>query len=395
MRNLASIQRILNIRPIPGADMIEAVDVLGWTVVSQKDIHKVGDLVIYFEVDSFLNANEPRFASFEERFTNWGEKRGMRLKTVKLRKQISQGLILSLKEFPEIKNPKEGDDVTEILKIEKWESLTEERSNGGGMGAKTAGSRPFPSFIRKTDQERVQNRIHHLPLVKDKETFEATIKLDGSSMTIYHLHRNSPYFEQAFEEREARMLKRKSWLQKLVYKAKRKLGLIKKPEFIQGVCSRNIELDPEGDNHFSQYVRDNKIFEALANFDQNIAVQGELIGPAIQNNYENVPANDYFVYDIFDIDKQVYVLPESARIATRSLGLQYVPVLSENFDLNTMVKNPDNEVGRELVDNLLAFAEGPGMKPGVKREGVVFKSNTTEFSFKAISNSYLLKKDKE
>lgn len=394
MRNLASVQKILNIRPIPGADMIEAVDVLGWTVVSQKGIHTVGDLVIYFEVDSFLNADEPRYASFEERFTNWGDKRGMRLKTIKLRKQISQGLILSLKEFPEIKNPKEGDDVTEILKIEKWESLSEQNSNAGGMGAKTAGAKAFPSFIRKTDQERVQNRIQHLPTVMD-DTFEATIKLDGSSMTIFHLTDTSPHFAFAYEDIEKRELRKMSFFGKLIYKIKKRFGLIEKPTAIQGVCSRNIQLDPEGDNHFSAYVRENRILERLALFDENIAIQGELIGPAIQKNYENVKVNEFYIYDVFDIDAQKYMLPVNSRAIVETLGLKYVPVITQEFKLQSMVRNSENDLGRELVDNILLLAEGPGMNQGVKREGIVFKSNTTDFSFKAISNSYLLKKDKE
>lgn len=395
MRNLASVQKILNIRPIPGADMIEAVDVLGWTVVSQKGIHTIGDLVIYFEVDSFLNANEPRYASFEERFTNWGDKRGMRLKTIKLRKQISQGLILSLKEFPEIKNPKEGDDVTEILKIEKWESLAEQSSNAGGLGAKTAGAKAFPSFIRKTDQERVQNRIQHLPVVKDTETFEESVKLDGSSMTLFNLNDSSEHFAFAINDMEIRKLRNMSWFGKLGYKLKKYLGMIETPTILQGVCSRNIQLDTDGDNHFSAYVRENRILDRLALFDENIAVQGELIGPSIQKNYENVKVNEFYVYDVFDIDAQKYMLPAQARAIVKELGLKYVPVLNEAFDLNTMIVNKENDLGREMVDNVLLRAEGPGMNPGVKREGLVYKSNSTEFSFKAISNSYLLKKDKE
>lgn len=90
MRKLASVQRVLNVRPIEGADLIEAVDVLGWTVVTQKSNNlKVGDLVIYYEVDAFLNAIDPRYASFEERFSNWEGKRGMRLKTIKKSQKAS------------------------------------------------------------------------------------------------------------------------------------------------------------------------------------------------------------------------------------------------------------------------------------------------------------------
>lgn len=397
MRKLASIQKVLNIRPIPGADLIEAVDVLGWTCVTQKGNYKVGDLCIYFEIDSFLNANDPRFASFEERFINWGDKRGMRLKTIKLRKQISQGLTLPLRDFPEIKNPQEGDDVTELLKIEKWESLSESQGNGGGMGGKTAGATPFPSFLRKTDQERVQNYIGELHKHAD-ETFEATIKLDGSSMTIFHIKNTSPHFAYAWEDVEKRLVRKMGPLKKLFYKLKGYLGLNKPPKYLDGLCSRNIQLDPGHSNHFSQYVKDNDILERLRLFNANIAIQGELIGPSIQENYEKVDSFQYYVYDVFDIDAQTYMTPAMARAVVAEMGLQYVPVLDTQLSLSQFVDKENPEDARAVVANILKFAEGPGMNQGVKREGVVFKSNSdgrianSEFSFKAISDSYLLKK---
>lgn len=395
MRKMASVQKILNIRPIPGADAIEAVDVQGWTVVSQKGIHAVGDLVIYYEIDSWLSADDPRYASFEERFGMWGEKRGMRLKSIKLRKQLSQGLIMSLTQFPEIKNPKEGDDVTEILKIEKWESLHEANSNNGGaQGAKTAGAKPWPSFLRKTDQERIQNYLHAIPDFC-KTTFEATIKLDGSSMTVFHLNDSSPIFESVLDEMEEREMRRASWFQKAKLKLKKLIGLHIKPKFIQGVCSRNIQLSNDGDNHFTQFVLDNGIFESLKLLNMNIAVQGELIGPAIQNNFENCTQNEYYVYDVFDINKQDYFKPSDSQDITQALSLNYVPVLAKNLDLRYLPGTTHESNPREIMDAILKYAEGEGLRKGVKREGVVFKSNVGPHSFKAISNSYLLAKDKK
>lgn len=396
MRKLASIQKVLNIRPIPGADLIEAVDVLGWTVVTQKGNYKVGDLCIYFEIDSFLNAEDPRFASFEERFINWGDKRGMRLKTIKLRKQISQGLTLPLRDFPEIKNPQEGDDVTELLKIEKWESLSESQGNGGGMGGKTAGATPFPAFLRKTDQERVQNYMAELRK-HDQETFEVSIKLDGSSMTVFYINDQSPHFKFAWEDIEKRKLRNLNPLKKVLYKLGKLVGLNKPPKFISGLCSRNIQLDPAHSNHFSQYVKDKEILETLERMDINIAIQGELIGPSIQQNHENVEGLEFYVYDTFNIDAQKYDKPVGARTITQLAGLNYVPVLNTDAKLSDFADKENPEDYRKMVDNILAFAEGPGMNQGVKREGIVFKSNSdgpyeTEFSFKAISNSYLLKK---
>jgi RNA ligase (TIGR02306 family) len=397
MRKLASIQKITNIRPIPGADMIETADVLGWSVVVTKGDFAVGDLAVYYEIDAFLNSNDPRYASFEPRFTNWGSKRGMRLKTIKLRKQISQGLLLKVKDFPEIKNPTEGDDVTELLKIEKWESSSEANANSSGANS----SWVFPSFIFKTDQERVQNSAGQIVKNID-EDYEASIKLDGSSMTVFHLNKNSAYFESYLEEVQKRNNRKLGFFGKLIYALKKKFGKIASPDIVQGVCSRNVNLDPKGDSTFANYAKDQSIFERLSNRDQNIALQGELIAPSIQGNYEKVDGFEYYIYDVFDIDQQAYMLPESAREVVESLGLNYVPVLAKSIKLTDLVKEPgvlgdlndlrNNDVGmRALTDAILAYAEGPGKNPGVKREGVVFKSNKSQFSFKAISNSYLLK----
>ncbi len=400
MRKLATIQKIVDLSPIPGADLIEVATVLGWQVVVKKGDFTVGDLAVYFEIDSFLNANDPRYATFEERFINWGDKRGMRLKTIRLRKQISQGLVLKVSEFPEIKNPQEGDDVTDLLKIEKWESLAESQGNGGGMGAKTAGATPFPAFIRKTDQARVQNYTLELPKHLNDEDFEVTIKLDGSSMTIFHVNKGSQHFDYAIQDMERRSLRKKGFIGKLIHKFKKKLGFINIPEYLNGVCSRNIQLDIDGDNHFSTFVREQQILDRLKQLKRNIAIQGELIAPTIQQNYEKVDTFEFYIYDVFDIDNQKYLLPYESRYVANQLGLSYVPILERNLKLSNFIVAEDVELVNQrdpaalkrLIDAILAYAEGPGKNKGVKREGVVFKSNKTEFSMKAISNSYLLNK---
>lgn len=369
---------------------------LGWSVVVKKGDFQVGDLAVYFEIDSFLSAENPAFATFEERFTNWGTKRGMRLKTIKLRKQISQGLLMPLGSFAELSAPgnplpAEGDDVTDLLKIEKWEPAEETRSNGGPN--KTAGAKPFPSFIQKTDQERVQNYMNELPKHMS-ETFEVTVKLDGSSMTVFHVGNSSPHFDHVHEDMDTRVLKKLKGWKRLVHKLKAKLG-VGKPLFYDGVCSRNIQLGINDDNHFSTFVREHGMLEALENMGRNIAVQGELLAPSIQANHEQVKGFEFYVFDIFDIDAQAYLKPAEAREVVATLGWNYVPVLDTVSNLSYFeheAANGDPEFNRHTVDMILAYAEGPGMNKGVKREGIVFKSNETPFSFKAISTSYLLKK---
>jgi len=400
LRKLASIQKVLSVRPIEGADKIEAVDVLGWTVVCKKGEFSPGQLCVYFEIDSWLDSSNPAFATFEERFTNWGTKRGMRLRTIKLRKQISQGLVLAISDFRELDQcmslaSREGEDVTEVLKIEKWEPAEESHGNNGGIN-KTAGAGKFPSFLRKTDQERVQNYITELPKYAN-HTFEVTTKLDGSSMSIFNVKAMSPHFAHVIADIDARKLRKLGRFGKLWYRLKRRLGLLKHPTSIQGVCSRNIELDINDDNHFSKYVRDHALLGKLqtVGLGLSLAVQGELIAPSIQENYEKVDSYEFHVYDIFDIDKQEYMLPQQAREICTFLGLRYVPVLKEVVRLENFGYAEGLTDLRPVVDEILRFAEGPGMNQGVKREGVVFKCNEKDFSFKAISNSYLLAKEKK
>ncbi|MDR1801068.1 MAG: 2'-5' RNA ligase [Lachnospiraceae bacterium] len=163
MRNLASIQKIIDISPIEGADAIEVVSVLGWKVVTKKNEFHVGDLCVYFEIDSFLPIDE-RFEflrSTSYRKNDFVGRDGFRLRTIKLRGQVSQGLVLPLSYFPELKGKAIGDDVTEILKVDKWE-LPEVQ---GSMGT-TIGS--FPDWASKTDEVRLQTILPVLEELKGK-----------------------------------------------------------------------------------------------------------------------------------------------------------------------------------------------------------------------------------
>lgn len=402
MRKLATIQRISAIQPIVGADAIELAFVLGWQVVVRKGDFAAGDLAVYFEIDSWLDESIPAIGSsegFRLRFINWTDpegkpRHGMRLKTIKLRKQLSQGLILKASDFASLREFAEGDDVSELIGVEKWEAYEEVKGNAGGIN-KVAGASQFPSFIRKTDQERVQNCINELEKHIDGESFEVTIKLDGSSMTVFRVNSSSPFYADIVDDIEKRALKRMGWFARTWWKLQRKLGFNNPPEQFFGVCSRNIQLNPDGDTHFAQYAQNHDL-ERLLDMGlmthENYAFQGELIAPSIQHNYEKVSGFEYYVYDVFDIDKQTYLLPFNARVVCRSVGLKYVPVLAQEASLLDYGPAGESFDPKTTVDGILNFAEGPGMNPGVKREGVVFKSNSTPFSFKAISNSYLLAK---
>lgn len=392
MRKLATVRKISALLPIAGADFIEAAVIDGWEVVVKKGQFAVGDLCVYFEIDSFVPGSDPRYAAFSERFITWEGKQGMRVKTVRLRKQLSQGLVMPLSDYPEITEPRADMDVTDILKIEKWEPAEEKQSNAGGANFDGRNkTRSFPFFIRKTDQERVQNRVNMMPKFAD-HSFEVSIKLDGSSMTVYHVSPNSLVYDEIQADVIAAKMAKMGKLQKLWYNIKSAFGFTGLDKTIAGVCSRNVDVGLDGDNHFSQYVREHGVMEALENYCEAnglaLAIQGELVAPSIQENYEKVDKPEFYVYSVFNIDAQEYMLPAQARRVVQDLGLDYVPVLEHYAEL------PEGEPA-EVVKKILEMAEGPGMNPGVKREGLVFKSEMTGESFKAISNSYLLQKEKK
>lgn len=326
MRKLASIRKIAGVRPIPEADAIECVTVDGWDVVTKKGEFQVGDLAIYLEIDSWVPTALAPFLSKGKEPREFNSVKGERLRTVKLRGQLSQGLLLPYVTLGRI--AQEGEEVTEELNIQKWERPINPQLAGLAKGT-------FPSFIPKTDQERIQN-IKHV-LEDPYERYEVTIKLDGSSFTAYH--------------RDGEV----------------------------GVCSRNLELKPSDDNAFWRVARKYGVLELLA-ARGNYAIQGELIGPGIQGNQEKLEDLEMYVFDVFDIDAQSYLTAEQRYRFLQNTELQHVPIVS-----------PYTAIPQTL-EKVLAMAEGPSLNPKANREGLVFKSTRNPaLSFKAISNSWLLK----
>jgi RNA ligase (TIGR02306 family) len=339
-RRLASIRQIAAIDLIPNADAIDLATIDGWKVVVKKGEFKVNDYVVYFEIDSFIPNTIAPFL-FKGRTYNGVE--GERLRTKKLRGVVSQGLVLGINILPVeamIKTgyEKEDDwkDVTEILGIQKWEREIPANLSGVIRGN-------FPSFIRKTDQERIQNLKSDFENWKINEViFEISEKLDGSSMTVYY--RNGDF----------------------------------------GVCSRNLDLMETDGNSFWQIANEKDLRDKMSNFNQNIAIQGELIGPGIQGNKYGLKNIKFCVFDIFDIEKQKYLSSFERISIVNELNLIHVPKI-DNFDfyINDMT-----------IEDILNFADGKsdvGNCPA--REGVVFKSLDGQISFKAISNKWLLKNE--
>jgi len=341
-RKLATIRVISRLKPIKDADLIEVAVIDGWEVVIKKGEFNIGDLCVYFEIDSWIPHELAPFLSKGKEPREYKGVKGERLKTIKLKGQISQGLALPIDALqlgtfvPELSN--ENNDVTELLNILKWE-----REIPAQLRGKMAGN--FPSFIPKTDQERIQNYAKYLP--EESQLWEVTEKLDGSSMTVFRNTVND--------------------------------------EVHMGVCSRNYELKMDDtDNAFVSTTIKLNIHEKINLHNLNIAIQGELIGPGIQGNSYNLSETDFYVFDIFDIDAQKYYTPERRQFICNLLNIKHVPVFA-NYETDD----------RTTVSELLTFAEGESkLNPKTQREGLVFKNiDYTKSSFKAISNKWLLKND--
>ena len=336
MRKLATIRTIEALDPIPNADAIELATVGGWKVVAQKGLYRVGDPALYLEIDSWVPTELAPFLSKGKEPRVFEGIQGERLRTIKLRGQLSQGLLIPL----EIKMSgnclpitrrcvQVGEDVSEELNVIKWEKPINAQLAGVCKGN-------FPSLIPKTDQERVQNIKKEL-LAVHCELFEVTEKLEGSSMTVYRID----------------------------------------GEF--GVCSRNMDLKRDENNSFWKTAVFLDIENKMIALEMdNVALQGELIGPGIQGNIYGLTQLEFHVFDIYSIKDGEYVTPQHRWDVVGKLGLSHVPVLDDMF------------VMTDSIDELLALAEGASRLANVEREGLVFKHLEGGMSFKAISNKYLL-----
>jgi RNA ligase (TIGR02306 family) len=360
MRKLVTVRHISNILPIKEADMIEEVVVDGWSVVAQKGIHSVGDAVVYFEIDSFLPQSDERFESFMKFGTQTFEGNvGHRVKTKRLRGVYSQGIIIPLHEFPEIGVAVHDTDYSELLGVVKYEKQEVIGYNGDAKGV-------FPWFLRKSDQERIQNVYNKLSESDyAEEYFVGTLKMDGSSVTVYHL---SDYTETTLQYMDNN----------------------REDEKLYGVCSRNQELKldletplPDQGKFIQGVINSdliNKCKQLTEIYGGSYAIQGELVGAGIQGGFEKFEQYQVFAYNIFDIDKQDFVSYCLFEEMAENVGLQTVPVV---YRATKVLQKPLSEI--------LEMADGAGLKASY-REGIVWKQIAGgNLQFKAISNKYLSK----
>jgi len=340
-RKLATVRIVKDIVSILGADNIELALIDGWQVVVRKGDFKAGDCCVYVEIDSIL-PEKPEFEFLRPR--------NFRIKTIKLRKQLSQGIAfpISILEGKKYKSDTRESpvydfcvhmDVTELLEIKKYEPYIPAHLSGLVRGS-------YPSFLIKTDEERVQNLEYLLEWCKGKR-FYVSEKLNGTSMTCY----------------------------------------IKDGEF--SVCSRNLDLKETPDNAYWKVARRENIEKKLNQTEGNWAIHGELIGSGIQKNKYNF-ANDtyaYKIFSVFNINTGKYLDGLGMERFCADYGFYTVPILNYYFYLN------------HSINDLLNMADGYSqINPLTLREGLVFRTIPESYhpkvgrvSFKAVSNKYLLK----
>lgn len=353
MSNLASAERIISLDPIPDADFIQKAVVLGWEIVVKKDEFKVGDLVGYIQIDTVV----PEVAQFE-----FLRERQFRVRTIKLRKQISQGLIVPL---PVGNRWNEGDDLTDTLGVKKYEK-------GGEIpgvqprkpkiwykklwyilkyqylvklfpGLNTFNRNRFPKqLVPITDEERIQNIPGVLQRYRGKK-FVISEKLDGSSITIIH---------------------QKNWLRKSKYR----------------ICSRRFELFDTKNEWYKVFVSTDfqrHIQRLVLRFGTDkIIVQGEFVG-APQGNKYKLALNEIRLFNIFVNGTRIRQDKFVAVCAV--LNIPCCPHISTDFLLFDL-------------PGILAYAEGKSLlNENTEREGLVFRCTEDDLSFKVISNKYLLK----
>jgi len=335
-RKLASIQTILSLSPIVGADAILLAKVLGWELVVKKTEFQVGDRCVYFEIDSVLP-----IAQWNDHLRKEPNK-PLRIKTIRLRGQLSQGLAMPLSIIP-TGEYEVGQDVTTLVGVTKYEPVVPAHLSGMAKGN-------FPAFLHKTDETRLQSEPRVLDEAISKGlVLVGTLKMDGTSFTAYR----------------------------------------RDDEF--GVCSRNLDLkETEGNAHW-RMARKLKLEEILRSEPRNLSIQGEICGPSIQANRLGLSESKLYLFNLFDIDTGKYLSHTELSAFAEKHMLNMVPTVYR-LDFGGVV-------GPRDVNHLLNIANNLNYDNGTPAEGIVWRSACETYSdvlkgrmsFKTISNRFLEK----
>ncbi len=365
-RKLASIVEIESCDPIQDSDRLSVAKMVGkgWQVVVGRGELNPGDRCVYFEIDSYLDPKDGRYAFLRERclrkiVSKSGSvlREGLRIRTVRLRGVVSQGLLMPVSAFPEAAGSGVGDDVTEALGVEHFDEVCEQLRplTGKGLAGDVMG--PFPSLIPKTDEERIQNLGEWFETMKGR-VWQVTQKHDGMSCTIAY----SPTVD---------------------------------PENPEIVCSRNNRMKREtaaGDVPLVWRMAEKyHVLETLKRMyersggTEEYALQGEIVGPGVQSDRGGEREHEFRAFRMWRIPEQRYFRPDALVELCRTWGVPHAEVVEREMRFFDEVTT---------MEDALKFAEGKTPR-GFEREGVVLKTvdDGPYASFKIVSNRYLLKED--
>jgi len=356
---------------------IELVTVRGWQVVAMKNDFEVGDLCVYVEIGSVFPTDFKK-ADFLE---------GQPLKSVLKLKTLSQGLVFKLDWLTEergidISSLAVGDDVTSIIGIKKW--VEPEESELYEPDTQPTGSKapqnnrtkiPFPNFIPKTDEPRIQNNKKFIEDIQNEQIFVSR-KEDGCSATFVTAQADANWFWSFVNT---------IWLYIFGYCYK------ETKEFL--VCSRNFGYRAEtaDSTKYFMIAERFRIKEKLEAYGKNhpcIAVQGEIIGPGINGNRLKLTDFDFRVFSIYNVADSCYFSQSEMVDICKELGLNTVPILYQGLA-------SANEHFQSL-ESILSYTGSVQYNNGNPAEGIVVRvdKQSPRISFKVISNEFLLKHKK-
>lgn len=438
-RHLARIVIIDEVKAIPKADRLEIAVVGGWECIVMKGMYKAGDLGLYFEVDASIPADSAVWGDFDMkrmliRTDADNQRQYVVIKSIRLRGVLSQGLLLQISHLNYLSADALTPDLDltsqlEVLKYvspEEWKLYQAQLREASGMrdrhtkswwwklrmwlikGILVDGLQDWPEGHSKSEEDRVQNLgKQYAKLVEMDDTWEASIKFDGESATVYQdLKDGSPGVAQrnfslrtedvAYTRKESFLVYLASWMRFIprrlrggacpfprwlkVYSAEgvplvrhmKKLGAIQRLQAFNKNQQIPSDLQLSGPHEYLAFARG-----------KTIAVQGEMVGPSFNRNAEGLKENRFYIYRVYGNGTYVFP-PEEARAITLFLGLEYIPVIDKNMKLPADIQD------------LIKLADGEGYFDSKRlREGLVLKNNRTGQSFKVISNKWLERHDKE
>lgn len=385
-RKLASVQTVLSVDPIEGADSIEKIKILGWTLVAKKGEFAPGDKCIYFEVDAIL----PDLPVFE-----FMRSKKFRLKAARLRGVVSMGLALPLSAFPEIesRNPEVGEDLTAEIGVEKYDAEAQQFKSGGSFNAGNAKG-DFPFFIRKTDETRIQSIPGILEEMAGQLCY-TTVKCDGTSATFYLkdgefgvCSRNMEIMRPVPDEIETVTESSDIWG---IWPRFSKINKLRTDAGHEEIAIEEFVAKEKRQRRsiYWTVAKKSGVEEKMREMGKNLALQGEICGPGIQKNRMELPEISLFIFSAYDIDSQQYISAENLFEICQQLGLKTVPIINTN-KVFPILKTVDDliEDARGVYDRTSNNREGIVIRPMIEKMSVWTPDN--RMSFKVINEDYLL-----